>query len=246
MLLALGFERRQLDASGGVGATGRATSVTARRATLAEIADVFDTVGGLSVVPTNSVYTAAAAGATVTITSARGPVVLTSDPPSLAATLSPVVAGTSVTVTGAGFALEPGWLLVSTAGEPSGMAPVWGRRAWIESDPLADADVAAYVVREPIVGVVVDGAPSIDVVGQRCHDRRRAAAAPDAVPCRVRRPHRPAGRLARGARREQDPGRRSTVGLRLGAVGLGFPTASIDSPPAGPGSAGGTSTTSAR
>ncbi len=240
VLLALGFERRQLDASGGVGAAGQGNVRDGRRATLAEITDVFDTVGGLSVVPTNSVYTAAAAGATVTITSARGPVVLTSDPPSLAATLSPVVAGTSVTVTGAGFALEPGWLLVSAAGEPSGMAPVWGRRAWIESDPLADADVAAYASANAIVGVVVDGAPSIDVVvsGVTTVDellRRLTRAVPAAFAGHIALPD--GSRVLRVESRTR--GRRSTVGLRLGVVGLGFPTASIDSPPAGPGSAGG-------
>ena len=240
-LLALAVERRDLDGAGGVDATGQGNVRDGRRATLTEIAEVFDTVGARSVIPAAESYTASTSGTTLTIASPIGQVGLTSDPPSLAATLGPAIAGSTVTVNGAGFTLDPGWLLVSTGGQPAGMAPIWGRRAWIESDPIGDAEVVIYTAAATAsIGVVVNGAAPVNVtVGGIATVADLVSALTVAVPGaffgHVVRPD--GSRVLRVESRAR--GTASRIGLRLNAAGLGFAAATVDSPTSGPGSSAG-------
>lgn len=238
ILVTLGFDVTRIDAAGGIDAVGHGNVVDGAAVTLAEIAEVFDTVGGLAARDPSGVYTAVAGGTDLTVASLQGPVALRSDPPSITGALAPVTAAGVVTVSGASFALDSGWLFVDVGSETLGAALLWGRRAWVESDPVDDADVDAFSgdVRLTIDGVAA-GAVTVTAATTTVADLvdQLSLAAPTAWVGWILRSD--GNRVLRVESRSRGSG--SAVIVTLSAPGLGFGSAVTSSPGSGPGSGDG-------
>ncbi len=237
-LLVLGFDSRRIDDAGGIEVAGHGNVVDGAAVSAAEIADIFDTVGALATRDPSLDYTASVSGGTLTVASPRGAVTLRSDPPSLAAELAPGAAGGAAVVSGGPFRLPSGWLLVEAGGAVLGAGLVWGRRAWVESDPVLDSDVDAFT---GTLAVTVNG--GLPVIVTVDAGMTTLAALVDALTIAV-----PAAWIGLVTRSDgsvvlrfesRRRGATSSIRVALSAAGLGFAATVTTSPANGPGSGGG-------